>query len=80
MPQYEFKNKDTGEVMEVVLRLSEYDQWKNDNPSWERHHSSRSTPKLISGTKSAMTMAGKDWEGHLKNIKKNAGKDSTIDV
>jgi hypothetical protein len=80
MPQYEFKNKETGEVIDVILRISEYDQWKNDNPNWVRYHSPASTPKLISGVKSAMTMAGKDWESHLKNIKKNSGKDNTIDV
>ena len=46
MPQYEFKNKDTGEVMEVDLRLSEYDEWKENNPQWERYHSSASAPNL----------------------------------
>jgi hypothetical protein len=34
MPQYEFKNKDTGEVIDVILRISEYDQWKADHPEY----------------------------------------------
>tara|TARA_B100000497_G_scaffold120871_1_gene149858 strand:- start:528 stop:770 length:243 start_codon:yes stop_codon:yes gene_type:complete len=80
MPHYEFKNKETGEIMEMTLRISEYDEWKDSNPQWERYHSSSSVPQLISGTKSALTMAGKDWEGHLTNIKKNSGKDNTIKV
>ena len=80
MPQYEFKNKETGEVAEVLLRLSEYDEWKENNPQWERYHSSESVPKVVSGVKSPMTMAGKDWERHLTNIKKNSGKGNTIDV
>jgi hypothetical protein len=80
MPQYEFKNNETGEIMEVTLRISEYDDWKDNNPQWERYHSPSSTPQLISGTKSAMTMAGKDWESHLSNIKKSAGKENTINV
>lgn len=80
MPQYEFKNKETGEVTEVLLRLSEYDEWKKNNPQWERYHSSGSVPKVVSGTKSALSMAGKDWEKHLTNIKKASGKDNTIKV
>ena len=80
MPQYEFKNKGTGEVMEVALRLSEYDEWKENNPQWERYHSSASAPKLVTGVKSTMAMAGKDWEKHLTNIKKASGKDNTINV
>jgi predicted nucleic acid-binding Zn ribbon protein len=31
MPQYEFKNNETGEIMEVTLRISEYDEWKENN-------------------------------------------------
>jgi len=80
MPQYEFKNNETGELMEVTLRISEYDEWKKNNPQWERYHSSGSVPKVVSGTKSALSMAGKDWERHLTNIKKNSGEGNTIDV
>ena len=80
MPHYEFKNKETGEVTEVLLRLSEYDEWKRNNPQWERYHSSESVPKVVSGVKSAMSMAGKDWERHLTNIKKSSGEGNTIDV
>ena len=32
------------------------------------------------GTKSALSVAGKDWETHLTNIKKASGKDNTIKV
>jgi len=80
MPQYEFKNSETGELMEMTLRISEYDEWKKNNPQWERYHSSGSVPKVVSGTKSALSMAGKDWETHLTNIKKASGKDNTIKV
>ena len=80
MPQYEFKSSETGELMEMTLRISEYDEWKKNNPQWERYHSSGSVPKVVSGTKSALSMAGKDWETHLTNIKKASGKDNTIKV
>lgn len=80
MPQYEFKNKETGEVKELSLRISEYDQWVTDNPNWERYYTPSSVPKLISGTKSTMRLAGSEWENKLSAIKKNAGKQSTIKV
>ena len=80
MPQYEFKNSETGEVKELSLRLSDYDQWLLDNPQWERYYTPSSAPKLVSGTKSAMRIAGTEWENKLSAIKKNAGRQSTIKV
>jgi hypothetical protein len=80
MPQYDFKNKETGEVTEVLLRISEYDQWIIDNPEWVRYFPASSAPKIVSGVKSTMRLAGSDWNEHLKNIKKGSGKDNTIKV
>lgn len=78
MPQYDFKHNETGETQIVFLRISQYDDWRKDNPSWERYYPSDSAPGLVSGTKSALTIAGKDWQEHLGNIKKGAGKANTI--
>ncbi len=36
MPTYTFKHKETGEVQEVVLRMSELDSYKANNPQYER--------------------------------------------
>lgn len=78
MPLYEFKNKETGEVSEIVLGLSEYDQYLKDNPNLERYFSRGLD--LISDSKSPMTRAGKDWEDHLSRIKKGSGRDNNIKV
>jgi hypothetical protein len=80
MPQYDFKNKETGEVKELSLRISEYDQWIIDNPEWVRYFPASSAPKIVSGVKSTMRLAGKEWENKLTAIKKNAGQKSTIKV
>lgn len=80
MPQYEFKNSETGEVKELSLRISEYDEWKDNNPQWVRYHSPDSAPKMVTGVKSTMSIAGKEWENKLSAIKKNAGAKSTIKV
>jgi len=76
MPNYEFRNKETGEVCELFLSISKYDDWLANNPGWERYYTS--APGLVSQSKSTLSMAGKDWESHLNNIKKGAGKNNTI--
>ena len=80
MPQYEFKNRETGEVKELSLRISEYDEWKDNNPEWVRYFTPDSAPKLVSGVRTTMSMAGSEWENKLSAIKKNAGRQSTIKV
>lgn len=43
MPTYPVVNKQTGEQKEVVLSIHDWDQWKQDNPDWERDWSDPST-------------------------------------
>jgi hypothetical protein len=78
MPRYEFKHKETGEVQELSLSVKQYDEWKANNPDWERFYSS--APGLVSQAKSTLSQAGKDWESHLTNIKKGAGRNNTINT
>jgi len=58
--------------------MSEYDQFKIDNPHLERVYNS--VPGLISGRISPMRKAGKEWENHLERIKKGSGKGNTINT
>ena len=73
----------------MVLRLSEYDEWKENNPQWERYHSSASAPMRTCNWRQVyhgdVLPYGKDWEKHLTNMimlqmKKASGKDNTINV
>lgn len=59
MPNYQFKNKNTGEVEEHILRISELDVFKENNPHLERYFSPEGLPGLgdaarmsVPGTKS----------------------------
>jgi len=36
MPTYTFRHKETGEVTDVYMRMSELDQYKADNPHLEK--------------------------------------------
>jgi len=76
MPIYNFRSKETGEITEVTLRISQLDQYKTDNPQLEQVH--LSAPSLASGHKSARQLAGSDWNDLLKGIKNNSGKGNTI--
>lgn len=80
MPQYDFKNKETGEITEVTLRLSEYDDYIASHPELERYYGPRSAMGIISGRRDAHAMAGKDWNDVLKRVKKGAGKNNTINT
>ena len=43
MATYPVINKTTGEQKEVKLSVHEWDQWKADNPEWDRDWSDPST-------------------------------------
>ena len=36
MPTYPEKNLKTGEQKEIQMSMSEYDQWRKDNPDWDK--------------------------------------------
>ena len=37
MPMYQFRNKETGEIIERTMKISDLDQWKEDNPEYETY-------------------------------------------
>ena len=36
MPTYPVKNLKTGETKELSLSVSDYDEWRNKNPDWDK--------------------------------------------
>jgi hypothetical protein len=44
MPTYLMKNTENGEVFEMTCKMSEYDQYKIDNPTHERHYEGYAPP------------------------------------
>ena len=36
MPTYPVKNKETGEEKELSMTMADYDQWRKDNPEWDK--------------------------------------------
>lgn len=40
MPTYTFKNTETEEIFDKMMKISEYDEFLKNNPNVIRHHSS----------------------------------------
>ena len=36
MPTYPVINKETGETKELSMTMKEYDQWRDENPDWDK--------------------------------------------
>jgi len=47
MPTYSFRNKDTGDVFDVLLKLAERQPFLDANPELEQVHTG--APKIVSG-------------------------------
>ena len=63
MATYPVIHKETGEQTEVSMSITEWDQWKDDNPGWDRDWSDPST----------MPGVGEVGEWQNKLVAKNPG-------
>ena len=61
MPTYPVKHKETGETKTLSMTMKEYDQWKKDNPDWDKDWQAGvggltyGTPKQSDGFKEVMS-------------------------
>ncbi len=46
MATYPVVNQQTGEQKEVVMSVHDWDQWKEDNPDWQRYFTPENSPSL----------------------------------
>lgn len=76
MPTYNFRNKETGEEFEVLMRISELDQYKIDNPNMEQFL--KAPPKLVSMVGSLHSRTSDGFKDVLNKIKDGSGKNNTI--
>ena len=70
MPLYTFKNKETGELKDMMLSISAMEELKAQG-EWAQHFAS--APGLISQSGSTISRTSGDWKDHLKRIKKSSG-------
>ena len=69
MPTYPVKNLKTGETKEIVMTMKQYDQWRKDNPDWDKDWQAGvgghmyGKPKMDDGFKEVMSKVQKAHPG-----------------
>ena len=76
MPSYDFRNKETGEIIEVSMSFTKLNKYKEDNPHLEQYHSS--SPGLVADAH-VRDKRPDGFKDVLKSIKK-ANPGSNIDT
>ena len=65
MPTYPVKNTKTGETKEISMSMTQYEQWRKDNPDWDKDWmagvggTTYGTPKMDDGFKEVMSKVQK---------------------
>lgn len=76
MPTYVLKNEKSGEIKEsfmsisAMIELTEQGDWKTIPQA----------TNLITHSGNIINKTSGDWKNHLENIKKNAGRNNTINT
>lgn len=70
MPYYTMKNKMTGEVKEMLMKISEMEKMIASD-EWEQIIGS---PSLVTHTGNIINKTSGDWKNHLQRMQKKAGR------
>ena len=74
MPTYPVKNLKTEEKKELRMTMKEYDQWRKDNPDWDKDWS-----KGVAGSgevgdwRDKMSKTHPGWKDVMGQVKKHQG-------
>jgi len=70
MPTYPVKHKETGEVKDVRMSITEWDQWKENNPDWERYFTPENSPGFgeVGDWRNKMNKNHPVWGEHMKKM------------
>lgn len=82
MATYPVINTDTGEQKEVKMSIHEWDQWKEDNPEWQRDFSDPDTlPGMgveVGDWRQKLMSKQPGWKHVMDNVKKIAKRNPSI--
>ena len=68
MPQYDVKNLKTGETKQLNLTMANYEQWREDNPDWDRDWSQGcGSMGEVGDWRDKMTKTHPGWADIMKN-------------
>lgn len=63
MPTYTFEHKESGEVVDKIMRMSEREKWLEDNPEYQQIHTS--VPALGDGVRLGITKPPSDFQKYI---------------
>ena len=76
MATYPVINKETGEQKEVIMSVHARDQWKEDNPDWQRYFTPENSPSLgveVGEWRDKLVNKNPGWGEVLKKADKSGG-------
>mgnify|MGYP003110994956 FL=1 len=76
MATYPVINQQTGEQKEVVMSVHDWDQWKEDNPDWQRYFTPENSPSLgieVGEWRDKLVNKNPGWGEVLKKAEKSGG-------
>ena len=72
MPTYPIKNMKTGETKELIMSMKEYDQWRKDNPEWDKDWS-KGSGGVVSATGDVYSRTDGGWNEVLSRVSEMPG-------
>jgi|TARA_Y100001938_G_scaffold143624_1_gene216700 hypothetical protein len=75
MATYPVRNKETGETKDVVMSVHAWDQWREDNPDWERYYTPDNAPGVgeVGEWKDKLRKSKPGWNDVLHRAQKMPG-------
>ena len=75
MATYPVVNQQTGEQKEVVMSVHAWDQWKEENPDWERYYTPENAPGVgeVGEWKDKLRKKNPGWNDVLHRAQKMPG-------
>ena len=77
MATYPVVNQKTGEQKEIMMSVHDWDQWKADNPDWERDYSDPTSMPLmgveLGEWRDKLVNKNPGWGDILKSAEKSGG-------
>jgi len=74
MPTYPVKNLKTGETKELNLTMANYEQWRKDNPDWDKDwQAGVAGSGEVGDWRDKMSKTHPGWKDVMGQVKKHQG-------
>jgi len=74
VPTYPVKNLKTGETQELIMTVASYEQWRKDNPDWDKDWSQGcASPGEVGDWQNKLIQKNPGWNDVLHRASKMPG-------